>query len=132
MNQVGEYIGWLGALCLAICSLPQVIYTIRYKSADGISWGFILLWFGGEIFTLAYLFMTGLATYQLIFNYGLNLIGLGIILYYKIKERYDEKQRHKDYIMSLNQDAAFHNLMEMLFCFGSISHKTFSRYLDRR
>ena len=86
MSNVGEYIGWLGAISLAICSVPQVIQCVKTKTAVGVSWGFLLLWLFGEVFTLIYLFTNDLATYQLIFNYGLNLIGICSILYYKIMD----------------------------------------------
>lgn len=77
-------IGWIGGFCLAICSLPQVIDCYRRKNADGLSWLFLMLWIVGEVTTLVYIILADLDTWQLLFNYTLNLIGLSLILYYKL------------------------------------------------
>jgi len=80
-----EWLGWLGGVLLALCGLPQSIRSYLDGHSDGISWGLILLWFFGEIFTLLYVIPKG--HLPLIFNYVGNIIFVGIIIRYKIWPR---------------------------------------------
>jgi uncharacterized protein with PQ loop repeat len=77
-----ETIGYIGSILLAICGLPQAIESYKTKSSEGLTWGFILLWFFGEIFTFAYILPK--MDLPLLINYSANLIFLIIILYFKI------------------------------------------------
>ena len=77
-----EIIGYIGSILLAICGLPQAIESYKTKSSEGLTWGFILLWFFGEIFTFAYILPK--MDLPLLINYSANLIFLIIILYFKI------------------------------------------------
>jgi uncharacterized protein with PQ loop repeat len=76
-----ELVGWLGAIMLGICALPQAIQSYRTRSSKGVSLLFLLLWGGGEILTLIYI---GGTTMQLplILNYIFNLICLAVIIYF--------------------------------------------------
>ena len=76
-------LGWLGSLLFAFCGLPQAIHSFKYKNSDGLSWGFLNMWFFGEVFTLMYVFPKE-DVWPLVFNYALNLLFLGVIYYYKI------------------------------------------------
>jgi uncharacterized protein with PQ loop repeat len=81
-----ETIGYLGGVLLAICGIPEVIRTIK----DGrchLGWPFLLLWFIGELFMEIY--AIGLWDFPLMFNYSANLILVGIMLFYKIKTKWD-------------------------------------------
>ena len=81
-----ETIGYLGGLLLAICGIPEVIRTIK----DGrchLGWPFLLLWFWGEI--LMEIYSIELWDYPLMFNYSANIVLVGIMLYYKIKTKWD-------------------------------------------
>ena len=78
-----DYIGWLGSILLALCGLPQAIESYKTKSSAGLTWGFILMWFIGEIMTFIYIVPT--LTWPLIFNYSANIIFLIIIIYFKIR-----------------------------------------------
>jgi len=49
-----EAMGWAGALMFALCGLPMLWKVWRTKSVDDISLGFLLLWLGGEVFSLVY------------------------------------------------------------------------------
>ena len=80
-----ENIGWLGSILLAFCGLPQAIESIKTKSSEGLTWGFIGMWFIGEICTFIYILPT--LNLPLLFNYSANIIFLSIIIYYKIKPR---------------------------------------------
>ena len=77
-----ELIGWLGSILLAFCGLPQAIESIRTKSSEGLTWGFIIMWFAGEIMTFIYILPQ--MVLPLIFNYTANIIFLAIIIYYKL------------------------------------------------
>lgn len=74
--------GWLGSFLLAFCGLPQAINCFMKKSSEGITWGLIIMWFFGEIFTLLYVLPKLDA--PLLFNYISNIIFLVIIAFYKI------------------------------------------------
>ena len=77
-----EQIGWLGSILLAFCGLPQAIESIRTKSSEGLTWGFIGMWFLGEIMTFIYILPK--MDLPLLFNYTANIIFLAIIIYYKL------------------------------------------------
>ena len=83
-----ETIGWIGAILLATCALPQVIDTIRKKTVEGLSALFIFWWLAGEIFTVVYVCYKAFR-YPLIFNYGINILCclVLIFLYFKYKRR---------------------------------------------
>lgn len=80
-----EIIGWIGSIAFALCGLPQAILSYKQGHSNGISWGFIGLWFLGEICTLIYVIPKN--HWPLIFNYVGNIIFAGIIIYYKIFPR---------------------------------------------
>ena len=77
-----EQIGWLGSILLAFCGLPQAVESIRTKSSEGLTWGFIGMWFIGEIMTFIYILPK--MDLPLLFNYTANIIFLAIIIYYKL------------------------------------------------
>jgi uncharacterized protein with PQ loop repeat len=78
-----ETIGYIGGVLLAICSVPEVFRTIK-DSTCHLGWTFLLLWFFGELFMIVYAFH--LWDYPLLFNYGFNLLLVGIMLFYKVKK----------------------------------------------
>jgi len=80
-----ENLAWIGSLLLAFCSVPQAIKSIYDGHSDGLSWGFILMWFLGEIFTVGYVIAEN-AT-PLILNYTANILFLLVIIKYKIWKR---------------------------------------------
>jgi uncharacterized protein with PQ loop repeat len=77
-----EMLGWLGSILLAFCGLPQAIESYKTKSSDGLTWGFIAMWFIGEIFTFIYILPK--MDLPLMFNYTANIIFLSIIIYFKL------------------------------------------------
>ena len=78
-----ENIGWIGSILLAFCGLPQAWESYKTKSSAGLTWGFLFMWFVGELCTFAYILPK--MDLPLMFNYGANIIFLIIIIYYKIK-----------------------------------------------
>jgi uncharacterized protein with PQ loop repeat len=75
--------GWVGSVLFAICGLPQALHSFKVKNSHGLTWGFLGLWLGGEIFTLIYI-MPKNDVAPLLLNYGLNLVFLSVICWYKI------------------------------------------------
>lgn len=75
-------LGWLGAVCFAICGLPQAIQSYKQKHSDGISSSFLLLWGTGEILTLIYIFPK--KEWPIIFNLVFNLLFIGVIVRFKL------------------------------------------------
>jgi uncharacterized protein with PQ loop repeat len=80
-----DLIGYIGSIMLAICGLPQAIESFKTKSSEGLTWGFLSLWFFGEIFTFVYVLPK--MDLPLLINYSANIIFLGIIIFYKIKPK---------------------------------------------
>ena len=80
-----EIIGWIGSICFAVCGIPQALQCYKTGHSRGLSWGFLMLWFIGELFTIAYVLPK--MDIPLLFNYGFNLAVLLIILRFKLWER---------------------------------------------
>lgn len=82
-----EIFGWIGSALFAICGLPQAIECWRTGHSRGLNWFFLLAWFGGEVFTIIYVWPK--MDIPLLANYFANMGFLGVMLYYKIWERQD-------------------------------------------
>ena len=78
-----EAVGWIGACLLALCAVPQAYKCCVDGHADGLSWGFLGMWLGGELFTLAYV---AVVTPNLILflNYFVNIVCLAVIIAVKV------------------------------------------------
>lgn len=76
-----ELLGWLGAICFAICGLPQAIKVVKDGHGNGLSKIFLWLWFWGEVLTLTYVCLSTFS-WPLFFNYSVNLTFLVIMLRY--------------------------------------------------
>jgi uncharacterized protein with PQ loop repeat len=81
-----EVIGYLGALLLAVCALPQMFMSIRQGHARGISHLFLLSWYIGELLMLAFCVETIGMSGPLFWNYLANIVMLSIIVRYKYFE----------------------------------------------
>jgi uncharacterized protein with PQ loop repeat len=79
-----EFIGIIGAVAFATCAIPQVIQCYRKRSAEGLSWAFLILWGIGEIFTIIYIWPK--QDYILLGNYLFNSLCLIIMIYFKIED----------------------------------------------
>lgn len=77
-------IGWIGSILLALCGLPIAFEAFKNKKSD-INWMFLLMWGMGEIFTLIYVSSKS-DVLPLMFNYGLNILFLSIVLFYKLRK----------------------------------------------
>jgi len=79
-----EIIGWVGAFLLATCGIPQVYKSVKTKDFSGLSILFILWWGIGEVLVLYYVINRAFR-WPLLFNYGLNIIAVFIILGFYLK-----------------------------------------------
>lgn len=80
-----EIFGWIGAIFLGGCALPQTWKSYRDGHSRGLDWGFLISWFIGELAMLIYI-IPGRDP-ALIFNYLLNFSCLLVMLKFKIWER---------------------------------------------
>lgn len=78
-------ISWIGSVLLAVCGVPEMLRTIKDKRCH-IGYGMLLCWFFGEVLVFIHVFNT-LHDKALLFNYGLNLAILCIMLYYKLRPK---------------------------------------------
>ena len=83
LNISRDDLGWLSAIFLTLCSVPQLWKTIKDGHCKGLSAWFVGLWVIGEWFGLIYLLPTN--QYPLIFNYFMNAVVVSIIMVYKIR-----------------------------------------------
>ena len=88
-----ELVGWIGAVCLGVCAVPQTIKTVKQGHARGISLSFLLLWIVGEMLTFVYVLPK--KDLPLLVNYGLNLICLSVILRYRMQPRVNPGREKK-------------------------------------
>lgn len=84
---LNEFVGWVGSVLLAFCGLPQAIECWKRGSAEGVAWGFLVMWGLGEILALVYVFEK--FDMPLVFNYAANIVFLLVITRYKLWPRSD-------------------------------------------
>lgn len=82
-----EIIGFLGATCLSLCSLPQVVRTIRTNHVKSFDPMYLWLWFSGCVFMTTYILSTDNIMIPLLVNYMLNSLSVGILLFYYYRFR---------------------------------------------
>jgi len=80
-----EVFAWIGSILLAVCSVPQAYQSYREGHSRGISMAMIYMWASGEVFTLIY--TVYIQEWALAINYGMNLLVLCVIIYYRIFPR---------------------------------------------
>jgi len=78
-----EIIGWIGSILLALCAVPLAWESYKQKHSKGISNLFLTMWLVGELLTAAYVLPK--QDYPLLFNYGLNIACLVVVVRYKFK-----------------------------------------------
>lgn len=75
-------IGLIGSLLLTFCAVPELIRTIKDRKCH-VGWGFLLMWFFGEIFCFFYGLQ--LAEIPLIINYTFNFFVVSLMVYFKLR-----------------------------------------------
>lgn len=83
-----ETLGWIGGILLAWCGAPEALKAYRTKRTE-LTWTFLLMWWLGELLVLIPVLQLGEG--YLILNYSLNLIFTSVILYYKVRNFYEQK-----------------------------------------
>jgi uncharacterized protein with PQ loop repeat len=81
-NTLLPVVGWIGAILLAFCGLPQAIHSWRTGSSAGVTWGLISMWGLGEVFTIVYVFPK--MDWPLLFNYAANIVFISVIMWFKV------------------------------------------------
>ena len=81
--------GWIYSLAFALSGAPQMLRSIKDGHSNGVADGTMILWMLGELAGLIY----GVGIWQLpiIFNCLLNTICVGIICWYRIFPRKEDK-----------------------------------------
>ncbi len=82
-----DAIGWIAGAMFAFCGAPQAWKCLREGHSDGLSYGFLGLWTGGEIFTIIYVVAKHGIDGPLLFNYSMNLVFLVVMWRYKLYAR---------------------------------------------
>lgn len=77
-------ISYIGAMMLGACGFPELIRTIK-DSKCHVGYGMLSLWYFGEILVFIHVFNTTKDP-ALLFNYGLNIAILSIMVYYKLRK----------------------------------------------
>ena len=76
-----QIIGYLSALLLVACGLPELYLGIKEGSV-GASHGLLYMWFAGEVLGLFY--VISVRKLPLIFNYGFNTLIVGALIALKL------------------------------------------------
>jgi len=88
---LAEWFGWISAILLALCGLPQLIKIIRTKKVNDISILSWWAWWLGEFFGIIYIILLVNST-PLLTNYVFNLGIASLVIYfyyqYKVSESY--------------------------------------------
>lgn len=79
-----EVIGLLGSLLFAVCSWPLAYDSFKRRTAVGIKWSFVVIWFLAALFSAVY--AVGVQKYVLLPNYLSGGLGIAVVLYIKIRE----------------------------------------------
>lgn len=85
-----DILGWIAGILFAFCGLPQAIRSRREGHSEGLHSITLTMWASGEVLSLAYVYLKHGLDWPLLFNYGVNLIFLVIIIKYKIWPRRSE------------------------------------------
>lgn len=75
--------GYLGAILLSICALPQAIMSIVTGNSYGLSFLFLWCWYLGEMLMLQHVVATIGMHGPLFWNYLINFLLLTIIVWYR-------------------------------------------------
>lgn len=79
---ITKILGLLGGFCFGYCGIPASYATIKAKKSIGTPISIAWMIFLGSIFMYSYLFRTYGFDLLLTFNYGIEALSWGIIVYY--------------------------------------------------
>ena len=95
MEWLGESIGWVGNILLALCCIPQAIKCYRNGHSKGLDKLFVWMWYIGEMGACFYHNFTSDRIPQNI-NYLVNIIAISVIVYYRHFPRGETDGRVKE------------------------------------
>ncbi len=82
-----DVLGWVGNIVLSIGVIPQVVKTWRTHDVSSFSWGFLLMWAFGVLFTFIYIahgdITSGRYQWPLWLNYLVNIVATFYLVYAK-------------------------------------------------
>ena len=85
MNLLGEFLGYLGGVCMAVAFLPQSLKTIKNKDVKGLSLLSYIIYCAGIVSWILYGLYLG-STQMVVFNL-ISLVFAGMILYTIIRHK---------------------------------------------
>lgn len=85
-----------GGLLLSFCALPQLYHILRYKTTEGISVSFLVMWGGGELLVCISLILAGEIFSLFFLNYFLNFLIMCVILLFRGMHIYERKKIQKN------------------------------------
>lgn len=88
---IGELLGWTSAFFFGVCAIPQAWQSVRFKNSHGLSWFFLVLWFGGEVFYMAAIIETFGPVGWMMANVVANTSCLLVIMYWKFFPEGEER-----------------------------------------
>jgi uncharacterized protein with PQ loop repeat len=74
-----EIFGWIGAILLPACAIPQIWKIYKTKSVEDISLLYLWLWFIGEVSILFYALFS-IKNWPLLFNYIISFFIISILI----------------------------------------------------
>lgn len=83
MHVLGEFLGYLAGICVAVAFLPQSLKTIKNKDVKGISLASYVIYCTGILSWVLYGFYLG-SIQMIVFN-AISFIFAGMILYMVIR-----------------------------------------------
>jgi len=75
------FIGIIGSICFSVSAVPEVLHALENNTV-GVTDGTLLLWFTGELCSVAYVMYKDRDKIQLA-NYIFNLICISFLIYVK-------------------------------------------------
>ena len=91
MIGIFNFFGMIGAACFALCTLPQITKCVKEGHASGVSWGFVFMGIGGNVFSAAYLIhadtLDGVTHWPIYANYTVAFILCLGLLWLKVWDK---------------------------------------------
>jgi uncharacterized protein with PQ loop repeat len=83
---MGQFLGFLAAVCFALCAAPQSIKAIKDRHTKGVSGWMLTLWLAGEVFAISYAVIELGSPFWLMVNYIMSTLTILPVTYYKLKD----------------------------------------------
>lgn len=84
---MADLLGWLGCICFALCGVPQAWRSYKDGHSLGLTYSFIVLWLGGEVFYISGTLLKFGWVDWIMWNCMINTVAILVIGYYRIWPR---------------------------------------------